>query len=110
MSTETTTSRRNAGTMAPSLTQVRTVRRILRGKATWEMTEEELARVVADHQGWASAEGGWIYDRAGRPMVQGWSGLARRLRDRGAITPRGVNWRRLGQGVGVPASADLRIR
>jgi hypothetical protein len=107
----TTTSRRNAGTLAPSLTQVRTVRSILRNKATWNMTAEELARVIADHQGWASSEGGWIYGRSGRPIVQGWTGLARRLQDARVIIPgTGIDWTRLPQGADIPASARRPVR
>lgn len=92
----TTTTRRNSGTLVPSATQLRTVRSILRRKATWQMDAEELARVVADHQGWISSEGGWIYTQTGSPIIQGWTGLARRLSDRRVIViGKGVNWRRL---------------
>lgn len=79
-----------------SANQRRIIKSLLRRKATWEMDAEELARVVADHQGWEGRDGGWIYTTSGKPIVQGWSRLADRLVARHVIVVgKGVNWRNL---------------
>lgn len=55
-----------------------------------------LARAWAEHFGYKGKPGGWIYDDNGRPVVQGWAGLAQRLIARGYIEPGvGVHWRRV---------------
>ncbi len=34
-----------------------------------------LVKIIAANRGWRGNAGGWIVDAAGRPIVQGWSGL-----------------------------------
>lgn len=73
-----------------------TTETLIRRKATWQMTPAELARVVADHQGWYGNTGGWINTADHRPIVQGWDGLADVLTRARIIRPgRGIDWRRL---------------
>jgi len=82
----------------PSVTSTATYQRLLRTKHTNQMTAEELARVFAGHYGWGTRAGGWVYDERGRPVVQGWTGLARELERRGWIKPgAGMNWSRIPQ-------------
>lgn len=65
---------------------------------TWRMAPVELARVFADHFGWAGRSGGWIYDQNGRPVAHGWASLASRLAALGWIQRGvGVNWRLAGE-------------
>jgi hypothetical protein len=44
----------------------------------YESSPEAAARIIARHLGYEGREGGWIYDRHGRPVVQGYRGLANR--------------------------------
>jgi hypothetical protein len=43
------------------------------------------AQKLAAIRGHEGREGGWIYDRNGRPLVQGWENYGRRLADAGLI-------------------------
>lgn len=45
----------------------------------------KAAREYARHNGFKSAPGGWIYDRRGKPYVQGWATFAKRLVGAGRI-------------------------
>ena len=72
---------------------------------TSRMTAVELARVFADHYGYGThrggtlSQGGWIYDKLGRPIEQGWVSFASYLERLGYIKVGvGVLWR----------AADLR--
>lgn len=47
---------------------------------------ELAARAYAKRQGWTSKAGGWIYGRNGRPLMQGYGELGRRLERSGAVT------------------------
>jgi hypothetical protein len=77
-----------------SQSHVNEVARLMRTKATWQMTAEELAKIYGAQRGYSSREGGWIYNAAGRPVVQGWSAFADRLAARGRIrVGKGINWR-----------------
>jgi len=64
-------------------------------KGTWEMTTEELARVVSEHNGWKGQRDGFIRDTDGVRVVQGYSMLGSILEDMGVIeVGKGVHWRR----------------
>lgn len=63
-------------------------------KATSKMTREELARVVAEHRGYYTTSGGWLYTADGRPVCHGYGALARRLDDR-IVEGRGIDWQRI---------------
>lgn len=66
-------------------------------KATWEMTEVELARVFAEHFGY-TRRGNWISRPDGVAVGCGWDHFAQRLRQRGWIrVGQGVNWRAAGE-------------
>lgn len=67
---------------------------------TSRMTEVELARIFADHYGYGThrggtnSQGGWIYDKLGRPIEHGWVSFARYLAQLGYIKEGvGVLWR-----------------
>jgi hypothetical protein len=67
-------------------------------KATWAMSEPQLARVFAEHFGFTGRPGGWIYSPAGNPIAHGWSAFGANLAQRGFIkVGQGVNWRRAGE-------------
>jgi hypothetical protein len=69
------------------------VARLLRTKATSQMTAEELAKVWAAQRGFYSQEGGWVYDPSGEPVKQGWYAFAHYLAFLGHIkVGRGINW------------------
>lgn len=64
-------------------------------KGVWDMTAEELARVVAEHRGYLAGVGGWLYTADHTPVVQGYSALAKDLEERGIIVVgRGIAWQR----------------
>lgn len=63
-------------------------------KSTSRMTRPELARVVAEHNGYLTGPGGWIYNTQGRPICQGYAALAERLGS-ALVVGRGIDWRRL---------------
>lgn len=74
---------------------------------TWSMPARDLARVVANHQGWIT-DGGWIMDASVTPIVpiaQGYDELALVLTDC-AITVEGlgIDWAMLRD----HTTADLR--
>jgi hypothetical protein len=62
---------------------------------------KQLAKAIASHLGWKGSWGGWIHDRDGNPVAQGWVALAAKLKHRGWIVERGhpfpphVNWRKV---------------
>lgn len=63
-------------------------------KPTWKMSETELARVWANHNGIEGKPGGWLYLN-GKPICQGWFTLGRFLARRGIIeVGKGVHWMR----------------
>jgi hypothetical protein len=68
----------------------------VRGVATSQMTDVELARTWAAHYGYTGRAGGWIYDPSGMPVLQGWDLFAQLLIKFGYITVGvGINWRTL---------------
>ena len=74
--------------------------RATRYKSTWEMSRVELARVFAEHYGYATtvADGGWIRRPDGTAVAQGWKSFADRIAARGWIREGvGVDWARAGQ-------------
>ena len=67
---------------------------------TSRMTLVELARIFADHysygvhRGGTLSQGGWIYDKLGRPIEHGWASFAQYLERLGYIKEGvGVLWR-----------------
>lgn len=77
-------------------------------KPLYESTPERAAKIVAKHLGVYGKPGGWIYNRHGEAICQGWTDYARRLTARriiGAkevtdskgekVTRYAINWRRL---------------
>jgi hypothetical protein len=42
-------------------------------------SQEAIGRAIGELTGVAGRKGGWIYDAAGRPIVQGWAGYAHRM-------------------------------
>ena len=74
-----------------------------KGKPTWEMSEVELARLVAHMAGWAGVVGGTIYDDTGKPIVQGYYDLAQKLLNEGVIVAgKGINWTEYTKRYGEP--------
>lgn len=72
-------------------------------KATRKMTAEELAKVFAEHFGYAGRPGGWIYDPQGVNVAHGWAPFAELLSQRGWIkTGEGINWRGAGERPRLP--------
>ncbi len=66
-----------------------------RRTATWQMTREDLARVVAEAKGWRES-GGWIMAPGSTPVpiAQGYAKLAELLEGEGLIEEgRGIDWR-----------------
>lgn len=63
-------------------------------KSTARMTRRELARVVAEHRGYVTTSGGWLYTAAGRPVCQGYDALADRL-GAALVEGRGIDWTRI---------------
>jgi hypothetical protein len=61
----------------------------------YEKSPEDAARIIARHLGYHGREGGWIYDRHGRPVIQGYWKLAVRLGR--AIVPKEVTDPKTGQ-------------
>lgn len=63
------------------------------------MTAIECAKAIAQHLNWQGRQGGWIYDAQGKPLIQGWFGLAVQLKRLGWIVCRGSNchidWRKV---------------
>jgi hypothetical protein len=67
----------------------------VRNVPTWRMTDVELARVWAAQNGIVGKAGGWLYDAKGKPLVQGYTGLARILTRKGIIQVGvGIHWLR----------------
>lgn len=77
---------------------------------TWEMRPVELARVFADHYGYRTSSGGWIYDPEGHPVAHGWQSFADTLAARGWIVEgKGIAWTRATwAGARLPLSRSYR--
>ena len=63
-------------------------------------TDEQLARIVAEHLGWRGVTGGWIVNADGQGVGKGWGAVARQLTRRRWIArdARGrwaIDWTRL---------------
>jgi hypothetical protein len=63
-------------------------------KITSQMSRVEMARVVAEHKGYLTGPGGWIYTSQGRPVCHGYGALAKRLGS-ALMLGRGIDWTRI---------------
>jgi len=62
---------------------------------TARMSAARLARAYAAHHEWRGTRGGWIVDREGRQLVQGWTNLTGLLVGLGVIEEgTGILWGR----------------
>lgn len=62
-------------------------------KSSSEKTARELALDFAKVRNYEGRDGGWIYNPAGKPVVQGWDSFAKWLIRKGWITPGvGIDW------------------
>jgi hypothetical protein len=75
----------------------------------YEKTPMAAAKIVAENRGVKGKAGGWLYDRHGKAIVQGWAAYTKQLQAAGIVNPieitnpktgekttrYAINWRRL---------------